>query len=125
METKPAYPGTYDCNPMGLRAGDECYAVYVPAFRPGHEQLDGVHDAIVHGTVASSYNDNPVGGTDEPENLVPDEPFPGTDLMAAIYGLPFWAVFPDLQSAKDFRAALIGRAVAVHEDAAHRLRERL
>lgn len=102
-----------DNNPMGLRDGDACYGVFLPAFSPGSALLDGspAYGEIVHGKAATSYDSMPVGGRDDAVNFMPDEPFEGTSLMDATYDLSNWAIFPSRPDAMAKRA-LLSKALA-------------
>ena len=103
----------HERNPRGLKDGDACYGVFLPAFLPGSDILDESPEkgGIIHGKAVTSYDHMPVGGRDDAVNFLPDEPFAGTSPMDAMYDLSNWAIFPSRPEAMAKRA-LLSKALA-------------
>lgn len=101
-------------NPSNIRAGEECWAVYRPAFHPRTMEMEtsGCTE-IIHGRLERDYAEKPVGeDVRGPMYFMPDEPLPGTDLISEFYLLANWMAFRSRAEALAGRAMLAKAAIA-------------
>lgn len=91
-------------NPSGIQPGEACYGVYLPAFTP-EIMLNPIPGSknIFKGQAMSSYDCRSKGGDDPAAMFLPDEPFPGTDVMSGMYDLYRWAIRKTESEAKTLR----------------------
>lgn len=105
-------------NPAKIKPGENCYALYLPAYTPA-AMLSPIpmSKKILRGKAMPDYDDHPADpGAGQPvAYFMPCEPFENTTLDSDIYRIKNWRLFTSEIEAKLAQVTLAKTAIRAYE----------